>query len=132
MVQNRLRLKWVFVTKFDFCQVGMTTPSAKGKDLLVKKQTSIITNANSIAEAIRLAQCAHAHEPLVGGRAKACEVYSQKFVELMIECIKNKIRDGKWTRTLADKFDIGTALEKLMKIKEMKDSVENFLHDPFY
>ena len=37
--------------------------------------TAVFTNSKNIAEVLRLAQCqgAHAHEPLVGGRAKACE-----------------------------------------------------------
>ena len=69
----------MFLAKFDFCQLGMTTPGANGEDFPAKKRTAVFTNSKNIAEVLRLVQCqdAHAHEPLVGGRAKACEVYPQ-------------------------------------------------------
>ena len=91
------------MAKFDFCQLGMKTPSA----------TSVLRNSKHIAEVLRLAQCqgAHVHEPLVGGRAKACEVYPQKFVKLIVEGIKKEIQDAKWTRAFADKLDRACAGE---------------------
>ena len=108
--------------EFDFCQLGTKTPSINGKDLPAKKRTSVFTNSKHIAEVLRLAQCqgAHAPEPLVGGRAKACDV----FVKLMVEGTKKYIQDAKWTRALADKFDIGPALEKLMKITTALEALE--------
>ena len=112
LVQRVLSLEGVFLAKFDFCQLGMTTPGAHGEGLPAKKRTAVFTNSKNIAEVLRLAQCqgVHAHEPLVGGRAKACEAYPEKFVQLMIEAIKKEIEDAKWTRALAEQFDLGPAL----------------------
>ena len=71
----------------------MMTPSTRGEDLPAKKRTSVFTSSENIAEVLRLAQCqgAHVHEPLVGGRAKASEVYPKKFIKLMVEGIKKEI-----------------------------------------
>ena len=69
----------------------------------------MLTNSEKIAEVLRLAQCrgAHAHESLVGGWAKAGEVYPQKFVQLMVEGTKNEIQGANLTKAVADKLDIG-------------------------
>ena len=77
LVQKVLSLEGVFLSKFDFCQLGMITRGAQSEGLPAKKRTAVFANSKNIAEVIRLPQCqgAHAHEPLVGGRAKACEVY---------------------------------------------------------
>ena len=104
----------------------MTIPGAQGEGLPAKKRTAVFTNSKNIAEVLRLAKCqgAHAHEPLVGGRAKTCEVYPQKFVQLMIEGIKKEIQDAKWTRALADQLDIGPVLEKLMAVQTALEAAE--------
>ena len=104
----------------------MTTPGAQGKGLPAKKRTVVFTNSKNIAEILRLAQCqgAHVHEPLVGGRAKACEAYPEKFVQLMIEAIRKEIEDAKWTRAQAEQFDLGPTLESLMEVKKALEVAE--------
>ena len=100
LVQKVLSFEGVYLAKFDFCQLGMTTPGAQGEALPAKKRTAVLTNSKNLAETLRLAQCQgrHTHEPLVGGRAKACEAYPEKFVQLVIEAIRKEIEDAKWTR----------------------------------
>ena len=90
LVQRVLSLEGVYLSKFDFCQLGMTTPGAQGEALPAKKRTAVLTNSKNLAETLRLAQChdGHIHEPLVGGRAKACEAYPEKFVQLVVDSIR--------------------------------------------
>ena len=63
----------------------MITDGADGGPALAKKKTAVMTNSSNIAEVLRMAQCAklHKHVPLEGGKAKACEVHPDKFVELI-------------------------------------------------
>ena len=74
MVRQMLGLEGVFLSKFDFCQLGMRTRDADGKAAAAKKRTSVMTNSKNIAEVLRQAQCteAHRHVPLVDGTAGPC------------------------------------------------------------
>ena len=85
-----------------------------------------MTNWKNIAMVFRLAQCqrVHAHESLVGCRAKACEVYPPKFVKLMVEGIKKEIQDAEWSKALAGKLDIGPTLETLMAVQQSLESAD--------
>ena len=80
MMQEMLGKEGVFLSKFDFCQLGMEAPSADGGRASAKKRTSVMTNSRHLAEILRQAQCdgSHKHEQLVGGKAKQCEVYPEK------------------------------------------------------
>ena len=73
-----------------------------------------------------MAQCAnlYKHVPLVGGKAKACEVYPDQFVELICEGVRKELDDVKLRNRMAEKFDIGECIEKLMKFKENNRLVE--------
>ena len=72
-----------------------------------------------LAEILRQAQCsgAHRHEQLVGGKAKQCEVYPEKFAELICTALKREIADAKWRRRVTEKFEIGTVVEMLMAVQ---------------
>ena len=85
MMQEMLGKEEVFLSKFDFCQLGMEVRSANGEKASAKKRTSVMTNSKQLAEILRQAQCdgSHRHEQLEGGKAKQCEVYPEKFVQLI-------------------------------------------------
>ena len=85
-----MSLEGVHTAKFDFCQLGMITKDADGAMQAAKKPTTVMTNSANLAEVLRQAQCdgLHKHQHLVGGRAAACQVYPQPFVELITEAIK--------------------------------------------
>ena len=119
MMQEMLGKEGVFLSKFDFCQLGMVVRSANGERASAKKRTSVMTNSKQLAEILRQAQCdgSHRHEQLEGGKAKQCEVYPEKFVQLICTALKREIADAKWRRRVAEKFDIGPAVEKLMAIQ---------------
>ena len=87
MMQEVLNLEVVFATTLDFCQLGMNTTNANGSPVAAQQRTTVMTNSSNIAEMLWRAQCAnvHCHEPLVGGKAKGCEVYPDQFVELICE-----------------------------------------------
>ena len=76
---------------------------------------------------LRRAQCdgSHLHGQLIGGKAKACEVYPDPFVELICEGILKELEDVKWRDRVAEKFDIGDAIEKIMSITEAFDTIES-------
>ena len=97
MMQEVVNLEGIFAAKFDFCKLGMITDGADGGPALAKKRTTVMTNSSNIAEVLRMAQCAklHKHAPLVGGKAKACEVYPDQFVELICEGVRKELDDVK-------------------------------------
>ena len=119
MMQEMLGKEGVFLSKFDFCQLGMEVLGADGGKVSAKKRTSVMTNSRHLAEILRQAQCsgAHRHEQLVGGKAKQCEVYPEKFAELICTALKREIADAKWRRRVTEKFEIGTVVEKLMAVQ---------------
>eukprot|EP00973_Karenia_brevis_P057835 8051417-Karenia_brevis.AAC.1 len=58
------------------------TTDEQGNIRRAKKPTAVMTNAMGIAkELTEKGQCdnSHQHAPLIGGRAKACEVYPPDF-----------------------------------------------------
>ena len=85
MMTEMLAREGVYLAKFDFCQLGMEVTDSKGAKVSAKKRTSVMTNSKHLAEALRMAQCdgSHRHEQLVNGKAKQCEVYPEKFSQLV-------------------------------------------------
>ena len=55
MMQEMLGKEGVFLSKFDFCQLGMEAPSADGGRASAKKRTSVMTNSRHLAEILRQA-----------------------------------------------------------------------------
>ena len=97
MMQQMMNLEGVYVSKFDFCQLGMETNGEDGSIMLAKKRTTVLTNSANLAEVLRRAQCQglHRHQHLVGGRAKGCQVYPRTFVELSGDCVQKEIEKEK-------------------------------------
>ena len=85
-----------------------------------------MTNSKHLAETLRLAQRdrSHSHVQLVDGKAKQCEVYPEKFAQLICESIKREISDAKWRGQVAEKFEIGPTVEKLMAVQAKMELVE--------
>ena len=65
-----------------------------------------MTNSKHLAEILRQAQCdgSHRHEQLVGGKAKQCEIYLEKFCQLICTAIKREIADAKWRQKTVEAF----------------------------
>ena len=127
MMRQMLSLPGVMTAKFDFCQLGMKTTDEQGAPAAAKKRTTIMTNSPNIGEVLRQAQCtgAHKHEPLVGGKAKQCEVYPDKFVDLLCQGIRKEMQDAKWRGRMARQFDIGSAMEQLMAVQTSLEQMES-------
>ena len=85
-----------------------------------------MTNSSNIAEVLRMAHCAklHKHVPLEGGKAKACEVYLDKFVEPECEGVRKGLEAVNLKNRMSGKFDIGECIEKLMKFEDNNRVVE--------
>ena len=92
-----------------------------------------MTNSRHLADVLRQAQRdgVHRREQLVGGKAKQCEVYLEKFARLIGAALKREIADAKWRRRVAQKFEIRPALERLMAIQEKmaQEAYEELPHD---
>ena len=73
-----LRLPRVSRATFDFCMLGMQVVDDQGR-ARARKRTTIATNSEAIAAALSQLQCgqAHAHIPLLAGKARACQEYPQ-------------------------------------------------------
>ena len=126
MMTEMFAREGVYLAKFDFCELGMEVSSGRGKKASAKKRTSVITNSKHFAETLRLAQRdgSHRHEQLVNGKAKQCEIYPEKFSQLICESIKREIADARWRRHIAGKFEFGPAVEWLMAVQAKLDVVE--------
>ena len=76
----------VHLSTFDFCKLGMEIVGPDGSKARAKKRTSVMTNSRHLADVLRQAQRngTHRHEHLVGGKAKQCEVYPEKFARLIL------------------------------------------------
>ena len=125
MMQQMLNLEGITTAKFDFCQLGMETMGRSGEAMAAKKRTTVMTNSPNVSEVLRQAQLAgkHSHKQLVGGKAKNCEVYPDTVVELVCEGIRKEILDAKSRGQMARQFDMGNAIEKLMKIQTSLDDL---------
>ena len=77
----------------DLCMFGMTSRDMWGEGL-AKKPTKFLTNSPHIAKWLSL-KCSqdHRHVSLVGGRAKACEVYPRQLCEAMLQGLKDQLVD---------------------------------------
>ena len=106
MMQEMLSKEGVYLTKFDFCQLDMKVLDEKGVKTSAKKRTAVMTNSKHLAEILRQAQCdgSHRHEQLVGGKAKQCEIYPERFDQLICTIIKREILDAKWRQTTVETF----------------------------
>ena len=126
MMNEMLAREGIYLAKFDFCQLGMEVNDSQGAKANTKKRTSVMTNSKHLAETLRLAQRdgSHHHEQLVNGKAKQCEIYPEKFSQLVCESIKREIADAKWRRQVGDKFKIGPAVERLMAAQAKLELVE--------
>ena len=118
MLKHVMRLEGVHTARFDCWQLGMETIDAAWEKQAAKKRTTVMTNSANLAEVLTQAQRKglHKHQHLVGGRASACQVYLQKFVELIVEAIKKELPDAKLRKGMATKFDISAPVEKLMSV----------------
>ena len=60
----------------NMCQFGITTPNSSGETTPVKKPTRWLTNSPCLPDSLEK-HCPgdHAHEPLLGGKAKAAQEY---------------------------------------------------------
>ena len=106
---------------FDFCRLGMMTADDNGNEAYAKKRTAILTNSDATATLLRHAQCLgnHRHEPLLNGKASACQQYPDKFTMAICEGVKREMDTIKWRDEVFDILDVSTPFGKLMKLQEI-------------
>ena len=70
------RYPHLYAVTADMCQFGLSTPAPRVEEMPAKKPTRWLTNSPCLAETLeRPCPRDHVHEPLMGGRAKAAQVY---------------------------------------------------------
>lgn len=94
VIREVMKIEDTMLIDFDFCHYGMTIEGAQGNSL-VKERATIMTNSRRTAQRLRRAQCPkdHEHAHLINFRAKACEVYPERFCRDMCLGIKEEIAD---------------------------------------
>ena len=88
-VRALMQQKGVVKVNFDFCMFGMRARDALG-EAAAKKRTGIVTNSLPVAESLETMQCQgkHRHVQLMGGKAKACEVYTDEFCKAICLAVR--------------------------------------------
>ena len=77
------------------CQFGMESSNIYGAGL-VKKPTKFLTNAPHVAKWLdRKCPGDHHHVALIGGRAKACEMYPVKLCEAIVQGLRDHLIEDK-------------------------------------
>ena len=68
---------------------GMRARDALG-EAAAKKRIGIVTNSLPVAESLETMQCQgkHRHVQLMGGKAKACEVYTDEFCKAICLAVR--------------------------------------------
>ena len=124
-MQEMKLLDGVQTVKFDFCMLGMRSTNDKGEDAAAQKRTQVMTNSNALAVLLTEAQCRgeHEHAQLLGGRARACQEYPDKFCDLVCQAIKRELSTVKWRDKMNDCYDITKTFGKLLNIQEKLDSL---------
>jgi hypothetical protein len=119
MVTKMLELEGMRKVTFDFCMLGMRTPTADGPAPAMKP-TSILTNSSCIADLLRRFRChgLHSHVRLEGGRASACERYPDQFCEAVMMGLQRELDQEKWVENIYKKADASGWMHQLMAVVE--------------
>ncbi len=73
------------------CRFGMETHDEKG-DEPIKKPTGVLSNSAFVRDQLsRKCLGGHGHVALLGGRARACQVYPNKVCRAMLTGIKQEL-----------------------------------------
>ena len=74
----------------DQCEYGLTSPTSDGGNLPARKTTGFMSNSMyMLRQLAKRCTGGHVHQQLVGGRAKAAEIYPLKLVEAMLRGIRD-------------------------------------------
>ena len=119
------QLDGVRTVKFDFCMLGMVTHDEEGHEAAAQKRTQIMTNSQALATVLSEAQCRgeHRHAQLLGGRAKACQEYPDKFCDLVCMAVKRELETVRWRDKMNDCFDITKTFGKLLSVQQQLDEL---------
>lgn len=104
VIREVMKIENTVLIDFDFCHYGMATEGDQG-NALVKKRTTLMTNSTRIAQRIKRAQCSkdHEHAHLINFKAKACEIYPERFCKDICLGIKDEINDKQHRKGETDK-----------------------------
>ena len=123
----------VLRVNFDFCMAGMKIGDKKGDENPVKKRTGLVTNSHALYTLFREAQCRgdHVHAEILS-RTAECQVYPEKFCEILCEGVKRELSTIKWRNRLCEEYDITETFEKLLSVHEKYEPMQTPAEeDPF-
>ena len=98
MIQSLMNTRGAQRIVFDFCMLGMKTYDAAGMQGHAMKKTAVLTNSGHLSALLSKARCngEHRHIQLEGGRAKACEEYTEYFCDAVCRATRLEIKDEEW------------------------------------
>ena len=98
-MRKLLAMPGVIRVKGDMCEFEMTQVDGQGVGR-IKKSTGFATNAPELGRALsQTCSRQHRHIPLIGGRAKAAEIYPPRLCKAIIEGLLRQMEeDGKLQR----------------------------------
>jgi hypothetical protein len=116
------------------------TTMHEDKEGPAKKRTIVISNSAALLRELSKYQCkgAHQHMHLTGGKAKACQKYTEEFCKVVCQTVMNEKNKTEGTHGLLGKLSLGPAeakdvtmaINELMKADPHKDENET-LYDPY-
>ncbi len=111
---------------FDFCMAGMQLDGVPAK-----KRTGVVTNSVALQDALKEMQCSgeHEHADLTGGKARACQVYPEKFCKLVCETVMKERNQANGIIALLTKVDPDFEAAEATDITEEINSMLKHPHD---
>ena len=93
VINFRSRHPELFETVMDQCMYGLTTTTDSGDVMPARKPTKWLTNSGCVAARLS-ARCdgSHSHQPLVGGRASAAQVYPPELCRAIAAGLADQLR----------------------------------------
>ena len=125
MLQALMRTQGSQRVVFDFCTLGMKTKDGNGQVGAALKKTGVLTNSGHLVSILSKAQCdgSHRHIPLEGGKAKACEVYTEHFCDAVCMATSLEIRDEEWMQKVHEKISEVEMLGSLEEVRQKFDKM---------
>ena len=65
----------------------------------------------------------YTHTHLLGGKAKACQVYPDKFCDVICQAIKRELNTIQWRDRMNQCFDITSTFGKLLSVQKKLDEL---------
>ena len=124
-------MQGVIRINIDMCMFGMVSTMEDMQVAPAKKPTGLLTNSHRIAR--RMLKGAHAkgkhvHASLIGGRAKACEIYPKDFCMQLCLGLRYQLDKDRESRRIAGGSDVSAVFAKLVEEEAIRHEYSSMAH----